>query len=344
MSEPSGATAAAATKDRSTGLVLFGLLELAIGLFALAGAGLSLVASAFAPAAAPAQSGRQLAFGIVFYVAVAALFVTLGIGSLLARRWARALTLVVSWIWLVLGVASLLAFLFLMPVMRATTAKALEQAAAQHPTAGPGPDPALLGAVAFGCTIAFLVLLGIVLPAVFVLFYRSPHVRATCEARDPRPRWTDRLPLPVLSLVLLQAVGALSVLGSVLGYGAIAPFGLLVTGAGAWLLSAVLAAVLALAAWWCWRQEVRGWWLALGEWIFGLASAVVMLLRPLDWNELFGAMDMDPSVYASLDLAAWSRPISWLTLAAFVPWLAYLLWVRRFFARPAPAAPLAPRL
>ena len=37
MSEPSGA-AAAAHKDRTTGLVLFGLLEIAIGLFALAGA------------------------------------------------------------------------------------------------------------------------------------------------------------------------------------------------------------------------------------------------------------------------------------------------------------------
>jgi hypothetical protein len=52
-------------------------------------------------------------------------------------------------------------------------------------------------------------------------------------------------------------------------------------------------------------------------------------------------MGMDPNVYGGLDLAAWSGPIAWLTLAALVPWLAYLLWVRRFFARPAPGAPTA---
>lgn len=339
MSEPNGA-AAAAHKDRTTGLVLFGLLEIAIGLFALAGAGLSLVASAIAPAAAPAQSGRQIAFGIAFYLLVAALFLTLGIGSLLARRWARALTLVVSWIWLVFGVVSLIAFLFLMPMMQAATAKAFEQAAAQQPTAGPAPDPALLNAVAFGCTIVFLAIFGIGLPAVFVLFYRSPHVKATCEARDPRPRWTDRLPLPVLSLVLLHGFGAVTVLGSAVGYGALVVFGHLVSGAWAWLLSVALAAVLALAAWWSWRLEARGWWLAAGEWAVGLVSALWTLVHPIDWNEAFQVMKMDPSVYASLDLQAWSRPIAWLTLAVFLPWLAYLLWVRRYFARPAPTASL----
>jgi hypothetical protein len=335
MNAPSGA-AAAAHKDRTTGLVLFGLLQIVIGLFALAGAGLSLVASAFAPAGAPAQSGRQIAFGVVFYLLGAALFVTLGVGSLLARRWARALTLVLSWIWLAFGVVSLIAFLFLMPMMQAATAKAFEQAAAQQPTAGPAPDPALLNAVAFGCTIVFLVLFGILLPAILVLFYRSPHVRATCEARDPRPRWTDRLPLPVLSLVLLQGFGAVTVLGSAVGYGALAVFGHLVSGAWAWLLSVVLAVVLALAARWSWRLEARGWWLAVGVWALGLASALWTLVHPLDWNEAFRVMKMDPGVYANLGIEAWGRQFSWLTLVAFVPWLAYLLWVRRFFARPAP--------
>lgn len=341
MSEPSGAVAAV-YKDRRTGLILFGVLEIVIGLFALAGAGLSLVASALAPAAAVPQGGRQIAFGIAFYLLVAALFVTLGVGSLLARRWARALMLVFSWIWLVLGLLSLVALVFLMPMMQAVTDKALEQAAAQQPTAGPAPDPALIGAVMLGCSIAFLVLFYIVLPAIFVLFYRSPHVKATCEARDPRPSWTDRVPLPMLALVLLHGFGALAVLGSVLGYGAFAVFGYVVSGAGAWLLAAVLTAVLALAAWWSWRLEARGWWLAVGLWAFGLASTVGTLLHPLDWNELFRAMGMDPSVYENLGFEAWSRQISWLTLAAFVPWIAYLLWVRRYFTRPAPLAPLAP--
>ena len=34
----------------------------------------------------------------------------------------------------------------------------------------------------------------IVIPGVAVLFYRSPHVKHTCEVRDPVERWTDRCP------------------------------------------------------------------------------------------------------------------------------------------------------
>lgn len=342
MSEPSGAVAAV-YKDRRTGLILFGVLEIVIGLFALAGAGLSSIASILAPAAAAAQGGRGAAAGIAFYLFAAAFFLTLGVGSILARRWARGLMLVASWIWLVFGVMALMAIALLLPVMRTIMDRALEQAAAQQPQGGPAPDPAMMGAFALGCAVVFIVLFYIVLPAVFVLFYRSPHVKATCEARDPRPSWTDRVPLPVLALVLLSGFGALSMPGSVLAYGAFAVFGRVVTGAGAWLLAAVLTAVLALVAWWSWRLEARGWWLAVGLCVLGLASALGTVLHPLDWNELFRAMGMDPSVYENLGFEAWGRQISWLTLAAFVPWIAYLLWVRRYFTRPAPMAPLVPR-
>ena len=40
----------------------------------------------------------------------------------------------------------------------------------------------------------------VLLPIAWVLFYRSRHVQATCEARDPVARWTDACPLPVLAL------------------------------------------------------------------------------------------------------------------------------------------------
>jgi hypothetical protein len=148
----------------------------------------------------------------------------------------------------------------------------------------------------------------------------------------------------VLALVLVQGCGALGALASGFGYGAFALFGHVVSGAWAALLTAVFTAVLLLAAWWSWRLEARGWWLAVGLGAFGLASAVGTLLHPLDWNELFRAMGMDPSVYANLGLETWNRQMPWMMLAGFVPWLAYLLWVRRFFARPAPAAPLGPGL
>jgi hypothetical protein len=332
--------AAPAYKDRTTGLVLLGLLEIVIGLCALAGAGLSSMAMFFAPAmpgASAPQGGGQIAFGVAFYLVIAAFFITMGIGSLLARRWARALMLVASWAWLALGVLTLVGLVFLLPMMRSMMSTALEQAAAQQPGSASSPDPAFLGAVMVGCSIAFIVLLQIVLPAIFVLFYRSPHVRATCEARDARSRWTDRLPLPVLSFVLFHGFGALGILGSVLAYGAFAVFGHIVTGAWAWLLAAVFTFVLALATWWAWRLDVRGWWLGVGVGAFGVASAVGTLLHPLDWDELYRAMGIDPSVVAPLDLEAWADKFGWLTLVAMLPWIGYLLWVRRSFAPPAPA-------
>lgn len=140
----------------------------------------------------------------------------------------------------------------------------------------------------------------------------------------------------MLALVLLHGFGALSVPGTVLAYGALPVFGLVLTGARAWLLAAVLTAILAFAARWSWRLEPRGWWLSLGLWVFGLAATVGMLLYPLDWNELTRAMGIDPSVYADLGLESWMRQMPWLTLITLVPWLAWLLWVRRFFTRPEP--------
>jgi hypothetical protein len=123
-------------------------------------------------------------------------------------------------------------------------------------------------------------------------------------------------------------------LGSVLGYGDFAAFGYVVTGAWAWLLAAVLAAALALAAGWAWHLDVRGWWLGIGVGAFGLASAVGSLLHPLDWNELYRAMGIDQSAAGLLDLDAWNHRIGWLMFAWMLPWVAYLLWVRRFFAQP----------
>ena len=48
----------------------------------------------------------------------------------------------------------------------------------------------------------FLGVFFVILPAVWIFFYKSRQVKATCEARDPVARWTDACPLPVLALCL----------------------------------------------------------------------------------------------------------------------------------------------
>jgi len=41
----------------------------------------------------------------------------------------------------------------------------------------------------------------VLLPGAFLLFYRSPSVAETCQARDPSPQWTDGCPPRLLTLM-----------------------------------------------------------------------------------------------------------------------------------------------
>ena len=93
-------------KDRSTGLVIFGILTLLLG--CLAGLFVPLMLfgqmmAAKAPDAPPVNHAAMLP-GIVIYGGLAVALVWLGIGSIKARRWARALLLIFSWSWLIMGV------------------------------------------------------------------------------------------------------------------------------------------------------------------------------------------------------------------------------------------------
>src|SRR5258708_33744181 len=89
----------------------------------------------------------------------------------------------------------------------------------------------------------------VVIPGAMVLFSRSTHVKLPCEARDPVPRWTDRCPLPVLAVVLIQAFGAVGMLLMLPVYGRAFPlFGLIITGLPAVAMSLAFAAFSLYAA------------------------------------------------------------------------------------------------
>jgi len=91
-------------KDRRTGLLLFGILWILIGL-AQGGMSLLLVGGTIAgsPGALPMRMAAPMA---LMYLGIGTGFVLLGVGSMMPRRWARALILVLSWMWLITGVLS----------------------------------------------------------------------------------------------------------------------------------------------------------------------------------------------------------------------------------------------
>src|ERR1035438_4494880 len=95
-----------AYKDRSTGLMVFGILPLLLG--CLAGLFVPLMLfgqmmAAEAPNAPPTNTAVILP-AVAMYGCMAVALIWLGIGSIKTRRWARALLLIFSWSWLGIGV------------------------------------------------------------------------------------------------------------------------------------------------------------------------------------------------------------------------------------------------
>jgi len=70
----------------------------------------------------------------------------------------------------------------------------------------------------------------VIVPAIWIFFYGSRHVKATCEARDPVIRWTDACPLPVLGLCLWYCFRANDAGHAIAGHGVMPFFGMFLTG------------------------------------------------------------------------------------------------------------------
>ena len=128
MSTAQPPTMMPAYPDRSTRLTVFGIFQILLGcVCGLIGLMLVVVPTMGPTANAPqgqAMNTRMMIPGMVIYLLLAVAFVWLGIGSLRARRWAWTLTVVLSWMWLVMGVVMFVSFVFVAgPMMSATIAQ-----------------------------------------------------------------------------------------------------------------------------------------------------------------------------------------------------------------------------
>jgi hypothetical protein len=310
-----GADSPLEIRDRSLGLVVFGVTEILIGVCCVLLVPLSLAAALLVGTAdIPATVSAMF-----LYTVVAAVFTWLGVGSIRARRWACELTLSLSWIWLVTGICSIAAAVLLVPAMLRGMA-----AGSDLPT----NFVLVVSLVVFG-VIGFLYVL---LPGAFVLFYRSPHVTATCRIRDPQPQWTDDLPPRLLTLVIVWALAAVSVL-VMPAYGFVVPFfGVVLNGAsGAAVWAAILAGCVVLA-WGSSRRAPWAWWGGVVAIILATLSSVITAVR-VDPAAFILAMDL-PEQQTAL-LSGITMPGRWvMALVWVVVWgtfLAYLMSVRRFF-------------
>lgn len=287
-------------RDRRAGLVAFGIVQIAVGLACI---GLVLLVAAGQELAARAgmgNSGTVLASALVVYGLAAVYFVSVGVGSIRARRWACALSTVVSAVWLAAGIVAALMLVVIM---------------ARLHTLRTG-----------GCAWLGMVIGGIAIPAMLFAFYRNPHVRATCRAYDPKPRWTDRTPLPVLAVSIVLAFTAVALLANLASPNIAIP-GRVVSGAPASIALFAFAVLCAVLAVQLYRLKEMAWWSVMLLQIAGMGYAIVTYLS--------GGFDQARQA-GEPDLSAIYRDPLFIGVlaAAWIAYFAYILYLRRYFALP----------
>lgn len=303
MTEPS----AIAYKNRRGALIFFGLVELAFGglcilFMALSIFGFFVVANSSTPGM-PVLQFRQMAMSLSVYLVGGVLLVTLGIGSILARRWARDLSLIVAWMWIILGVTTAATVIVMLPRLMS------QMPAGQAQTSN----------IVLTCVMVVFGFFGVVVPLALILFYRSPNVRATCIARDPYPRWTERVPLPLLALALWTLFGAVGMM-TMSAY-AVLPLGRqIITGPLAVLTYCALGLFLLYVSWGLYTRRRVAWWLGIA---YGALAAVycVVVFPRLDYDRLLSAMQL-PKTPHMPDLADMYRNPWFLAYLGFF-WLLY---------------------
>jgi hypothetical protein len=166
-----------------------------------------------------------------------------------------------------------------------------------------------------------------------VLFYQSKHVKATCETRDPVPRWTDTCPAPVLTSALWFGVGAIFLLMIPLTNQNVVPFfGILLTGWMATLIIFAYSACGLYLAWTTYRLKMSAWWGSLIYFALFSASGAVTFAR-IDLMEFYrksGYPEQQIEQIRSLGFFT-GKIMSWSMVVFFLLFLVYLIWIKKYF-------------
>ncbi len=311
-------------KDRSTGLVVFGILTILLGCLAGLAVPMMLLGQALTPANAR-MSFSAILPGVCMYAILAVALIWLGIGSIKARRWARALLLIFSWSWLGVGLCAMAVMAFVLPKVMANLPST---ATAGHPA-----PPAAIMDVVLAVTFLMVGFIYVILPGIWTFFYSSRHVKATCEARDPVSCWTDACPLPVLGLCLWLLFSVPTMLVMPLAVHPVMPlFGMFVTGLPATAIYFLMAGVWCYVASLLYRLDVRGWWFLLMAIIVFMVSGIVTYSQHdiLEMYRLMGYPEAQIEQIRKTGLLEGNLMV-WMMSFFMAPVLGYLLFIKKYF-------------
>ncbi|MFH0889430.1 MAG: hypothetical protein V1871_09520 [Planctomycetota bacterium] len=313
-------------RDRKIGLVIFGILEIIFGAFCALLVPFMMVGMILSATLNKnpdtSMSVGLIILSVLFYSALAVWFIWMGIGSIKARRWARALLLVSSWFWFISGINGLISILVLMPDMFTQMAQS-------------GQMPKEAAVIIKYVMLGFLAVFFIIIPGVLILFYGSRNVKKTCESRDPQIRWTDKCPLPVLAVSLISVLWAVSML--FLGFfGWTIPFfGYILNGiAGAGVVLALIL-LLSYIAWGTYKLSIKAWWCAMIVTIVWAISTGITFssVSLLDFYAKMNFPKQQLEMMKQYSLPQYSNMALYFGIWV-IAFLGYLLYIRRYFVSP----------
>ena len=266
----------------------------------------------------------QILSGVATYGFIAAVLLALGIGSVQAKRWARALTLITSWYWLIMGALVTVLLTVVLPVTVRAALAQMKQTGSDAPS--PEVSTAVM-AVVLTLMIVFLAFFLIVVPIAFVIFYSRKDVAETCRRRDPVERWTDRTPLPVLGASVVFFTGAMYLSLTGLTMPMFPFFGRYLTGIGASVCFLTLAAVDVYLAVAMFRLRSVGWWIAVLTVPIRVLSMAITYARA-DMMMAYSKMGMSDAQLQMLNSNPMLRGhvLLWWSLLSMVFLFGYLLY------------------
>ncbi|MBN1934977.1 MAG: hypothetical protein JW934_09950 [Anaerolineae bacterium] len=212
----------------------------------------------------------NIATQIIGYYVIAALFIPLGYGHFVGRRWARTLALTLLWSWIVVGVPLSIVFLFVL-----LTAKDLSLAWAL---------------VALALTVSGY----LILPWLLIRFYDSRGVRAAFEVRDPNSGRLDQCPLPILVLSFLYTLYIVCLHVPLFFRGIFPFFGTFLFDLDGILGLTLSMFVLALLVWGTLRRRHWAWWGALIYLGLSIVSISITLVG-MDYPDLLDRLAFPPA-------------------------------------------------
>jgi len=304
-------------RDHSTGLIVFGTLEIILGIMAFASAMLLLILVSSTGLGGMKAVHFWIAMGFLFYMT--GWFCVMGMGSIKARRWVRTLILVGSWMAVFFGTLALALVLHLLPWVYNLLADS-----------GILSPQSALAVLYTGLSV--LITLQLIFPLATILFYSLKGVQATCERRNPDPSWTDRCPLPLMAMGFVSGLGVSTVLlGATTNY-VVFVFGRIWTGVPGFIIVAAIAAACGYVGWGAFTRRKQAWWAAYAI-ILLTSSSMMLTFAELDMDHLYERMgySLDQIVHLQQLQAASPAVLTFVTCIWGVMACTYLVWVRDCF-------------